>query len=59
LCFDLFKLIPCSYYTEHNGDGSPKDYTDRQTIWTWLNCLLQYTWRNYSLQLSFNLMSHC
>jgi len=24
LCFDLFKLIHCSYYTEHNGDDSPE-----------------------------------
>jgi len=25
LCFELFKLVPYSYYSEHNGDDSPKD----------------------------------
>jgi len=25
LCFHLFKLVPYSHYSEHNGDGSPKD----------------------------------
>ena len=28
LWFDLFKLVPYSYYSERNGDDSPKDVNE-------------------------------